>query len=500
MHAKSIFVLIFCIIAAIFVTTGAMQGSYIEAGIALGLALLCFINHFDKIALFGALTMRFASLLAPLPGQPFFWELFAILGFVGLVINLMNNPTRFIQRCSRYWFTVVIVVAYGAFLFLQMRLHDVGFMAIGGSTTGGRSYLNQMWMVSVPLLAIVVDIKRVEIKYLAYIAALVTGTFLVSDIYASYFLPGANIVFLFLSPPYDTLAYASAYESGSTDLVRLQSLNHIATGILLFATTFFLSRRKSTMSNVLYFLCFVIAILLATGGGSRATLVVITLIFAGAMYIRKRISVSMVIAGVLGCVFLIIGAYAFTDKLPYAAQRALSFLPDIQVEDFVRQDAYYTAIEREELRKTGLSMISEHFWQGSGLGVSDDYEQLIATSTDSHELHVARKAFLNGPISVFVTSGIFGFLLVMALLCVVVNHVYKCIKLIRSDTQNYVNYSVCAFFASFAIANLLRWMFVTGNAHSVMVVFGTMLGWMIASKRAGLDEAEASREVISQTS
>lgn len=470
-----------------------LNEEYIKVAVIFGCLSLLLINNFDKIALCGALTTKLSALLLPLPGSPFWWEGFSVLGWVGLLVALFKSPKLFVENILRFKWLFGVLLTYVIFLIVQMLYHDVGFLAMGGSVTGGRSYFSQIVIVSIPVLAMVVRVNTRELFAMVLLVLLGSLTYLISDLWAMNSWTGAEIIFQFLSPPYDTLAYASAYESGSTELKRFQSFAHVSFGLLLALCAFFKLKKGQTF-KVLVFLGFGTLIIgIGALGGSRGHLLILGFTIFGFLWAIRKITPLTILLVSSGGTFVIACCYLFASKLPLSVQRTLSILPGIKIDHATEMDAYYTALERENLRKTGVEMIKEHFWMGRSFGVNEDYFQFAAMTSNSHDLHVARNAFLNGPISTFVTCGIGGMILAIITMYLTFKYAIEAKKLANNFKGSHLVSRLSGFFAAYSVAIMLQWIFVTGNAQNYLVGVSTTIAWiLICLNNEALSKVEVS--------
>jgi hypothetical protein len=106
--------------------------------------------------------------------------------------------------------------------------------------------------------------------------------------------------------------------------------------------------------------------------------------------------------------------FAFADKLPLAAQRALSFLP-IKVDAATAYDASGSTQWRLQMWQVVIKRIPEYFWLGKGYAVdpTDLYftsESMKRGYAEGFDWAVTSGDYHNGPLSIILPFGIFGVL------------------------------------------------------------------------------------------
>jgi len=468
MNSKTMIFSIVATLVAMYTVFGALNENYVQVAIVFGAASLLFIKSFDKLALWGFCVTSFSAILLPLPGTPFLWEAFMLFSWVGLGVSFGNSPRNFLQEVSKHPLILIGFGLFFGFYLWQMLAHGVGFMALGGGVTGGRNYFRQIVCVTVPVLAVCTHFKLSQLKIMVVALSLSTFTYLVSDLWAMFSLGGQNIVFKFLSPPFDTLAYAAAYEGGHTEIQRLQSFNRVSLGLMFLWCSFF-RWKQSSFSRVLVFMFGAgIIIFLAALSGQRGHLALLVVAILVYLIVLRKLSFNLILFGGTITMCFVAMVYLFASELPLSMQRTFSVLPGIKIEDSAARDGEFTANERRDLRIAGLELIPDYFWKGRSFGVNEDYAAYAEQTDDSHAKHLARNAFLNGPIGTFVCCGVGGFTLTLFVMAVMFIYINRTTKMIRYSKQSEFPQLFAAFVIGWTIAKLVVWCFITGGAPTFL--------------------------------
>jgi O-antigen ligase len=105
--------------------------------------------------------------------------------------------------------------------------------------------------------------------------------------------------------------------------------------------------------------------------------------------------------------------------LPPGAQRALSWVPGADIPEYVRTDATGTIEWRLELWEEGLKTLPQYWLVGKGYAFSEK-EAIGVTganqATDQIAWALVTSSYHNGPISLLLGLGVFGFLIGISLM------------------------------------------------------------------------------------
>jgi O-antigen ligase len=150
-----------------------------------------------------------------------------------------------------------------------------------------------------------------------------------------------------------------------------------------------------------------------------ATLVLI--IFITALF-QKTLTLPRMLFGAGAALVILSGIYYISDNLPISAQRAISWLPGINVSGAAIGDADQTIDWRLDVWRAACKSIPEYFWLGKGLAF--DGNLLMAAMSGSSDWDPISWALIegsyhNGYLSLLLGFGIFGFVIGLALMLTV---------------------------------------------------------------------------------
>jgi O-antigen ligase len=176
--------------------------------------------------------------------------------------------------------------------------------------------------------------------------------------------------------------------------------------------------------------------------------------------------------------------YALSDRLPQAGQRALSFLPGLEVDSQVALDASGTWGIRREMYQIGWNMIPQYFWLGRGFS-SGAYAEDFSAYRFSPTLaaHVAMGRFYNGFVGLMVNTGVFGFI---GMTIFIIGGLLLALRIIRHVRRYGADDNpsrVAALVAGIYIYSVIAFYFLHGDSEFAMKSFALQSGMMIMAER-----------------
>ena len=175
-------------------------------------------------------------------------------------------------------------------------------------------------------------------------------------------------------------------------------------------------------------------------------------------------------------------AYAVSDRLPLAAQRALAFLPGATFDAQAKMDAENTLEVRRILRKIGMDMAPQYFWIGRGFGVATvDYSWQWDPTTITGHVNVGR--FFNGFVGLMVNTGVFGTAFMLLFLGSGTVLAWRVMKYLRTTECEDIFLRVCKLVASLWIANVLAFLFLHGDSEFALKTFSIQSGLLLTCYR-----------------
>lgn len=339
-----------------------------------------------------------------LPGLPRGLQVFQFLvaGFSLMVVarNILLKPPMERQPLSFAFIWGLMGVL--AFIIVERGL---GFMAMGGNTIGGASYIKVLVAAAFLLASRSIPLTTQQWKFA--IVLMIGGSFVpVAAQLIHTFSGGSFYVYKFVEyygGVRDTLV---GVETG-TQVVRFQTLGPVA-DTLLMAVLVFTGRQQKFSIVTLAGLAACLVIAGLTGFRSLLLQIVgiafVFRFFIAPRHDRMRLSVVSLLCGL----FLLILLIPFTQHLPQSMQRALSWLPFAQIDSVASLEAGATIDWRLDLWEFSWEHVPDFLWVGRGFALNIDdilaysvFKDDILSSWFSHNYH-------NGPLGALIDTGLPG--------------------------------------------------------------------------------------------
>ncbi len=411
-----------------------------------------------------------------LPGRPALWMLVAIISLLFAVLaRSLNSNRRFIQVPSMtkplLFFTAVVLAT-------ALITGGIGIRSLGSDRYGGRSYFYI-------LAAIIGYFAFTSHRIPRHRVGLYIGMFFLSGLTAvvgdAAFVAGPPFYFLTAIFVPDTgMDQTPGVIDGSTTMVRLGAL--AVAGVAMY--TWLLARHGIRGVFTLRQPWRLFLVLLAITGclvsGYRSSLILFVLtsgcVFCFEGLCRTRLLPIMAALVLLGAMVVLPNA----GRLPLMAQRALSFLPAVEVDPIAKESARASTEWRVEMWKQMLPQVPKYLIKGKGYAI--DPGDLFLAQQSAHRGFAIQAAasvvagdYHNGPLSIVIPFGIFGLIgfiwLVMASLRVLYYH-YR----FGDPAFHKVNTFLLAGF----VAKILIFVLIFGGLSSDLYVFLGLTGLSIS--------------------
>jgi hypothetical protein len=391
-----------------FMLSDPLVGSNMAVtGGLLGLLALPFvITYHHRALVWSAWTVMTVFFLR---GQPQLWMLLAV---VSLTMSVLSRPLakvkpKLLWTPSLMWATIFLV----AVILATAKISGgIGLHSFGSEVYGGRRYITLL-MAVVGLVALVMHpLPPANVKKDMAAFTLGSATAAVSNV--AYFL-GPAFYFVFLFFPVDMALDQAAYDltPGYSTMRRLTGFAPACGAILSFCMVKWGIRGMLQVKPWRHGL-----ILFGLGcgmvSGFRSTLVmpVLTAIvqfFAEGLH---RTRYTLVVIGAAVVAFVLVAG--FSEHLPLAAQRSLSFLP-IRVDASAKKDADASIEWRLEMWSVVVKDIPTYFWRGKGFAIDpkDLYfaeESIKRGFAANYDFAIRAGDYHNGPLSLIIPFGIWG--------------------------------------------------------------------------------------------
>lgn len=453
-------------------------------GVAFLLALIggmMTLPYHARISLYVATVTFRSSLVFPLLGRPYFWELAAILGWSGVPITILlrEYPEDSWQIVRRNKSIFIGLIIYCATLILIMAVRGVGFGALGSVTGGGRFYVQQILCAIFPLLFIINRLDQKTLVRLFQFQLILSSTYIISDLAYSVFPQKLYDLLYFFELSIDARNFQ--HQAMTFGIRRYQSLGLVAPSLFLlllvrYKIQDFFGKR---MVWLLPLGVGLIGIGLLSGHRSVVVLPAMTVLimaWAERFFNVKRILISLAVA-----ISLLASIYVSVPYLPLAAQRALSFLPGLDIDAQALQDARLTWLTRRTLFRLGLADIPDYWLIGRGFGKS--LEPAMRSKVDVIEWYYDQGTFFNGFVGLMVNTGLSGTIGMLLFLYGSLFLAWRVLRYVRRYGAEDPITRVALVCAAQLFVDAFSFLFIHGNAEWAMEYFCVQTGILLAANR-----------------
>lgn len=473
------------VIALVAFALGGMMAANLMtvAFLVAGVTWLATLPYHAQLGTVLSLTTFGSALIVPmLNGRPFVWEVSALLGWTGVVVAVLlrRYPPDLGRLVAENRWLFIGAAAYCLVLVVNMVVRGVGLRILGSAQMGGRFYLQQVLCAIFPLLFMICRIDQRQFVRLYTLQWALSATFLISDL--AFSGVGAKLLPLlyFLELPNDALNFE--VQSLRFGLRRFQSLAIVGQAALFlvlcrFNLRDFIGRKAFWLLPV------------ALGGlgtavlsGHRWVVVIVSITLLFVAYAQRFFTTRNVLIGVAMTLLGLVLVYGFVEKLPLTAQRALSFLPALEIDKQAELDAASTMFVRKALFRIGLDLIPEYFWLGRGFArYLDDYSAQWDPTTIT--FHVNQGKFYNGFIGLMINTGVLG---TSAMLLFIFGGTRVAVDIIRRVRRHGCGDTVtrvAVLVAGIWFANVLGFIFLNGDSEWAMKTFSLLAGMLLLCQR-----------------
>ena len=474
--------------AALIIGAAAILLGYLLAdnpimafAVVVGPAWLLTLPYHAQLSVYLAIATFASAFIAPfIPGRPYVWELAALLGWSGLGVTLFlrrEHPAMLSMLRTNRWIYVG-TVAYCLVLVVTMYHRGFGLRILGGDQMGGRFYIQQLICAIFPFLLAAVPCSERALTRLFYLQCLLTATFVVSD----FVLANPATVLLPLLQFFELSTDALTFESQADQfgIRRFQSMALVSGGFIYFLWARYGLKAFLTRKGLLLIPAATVLIGLGLLSGHRYLFIILIMTLVFCSYVQRIYTLQHTLVFGTAAILVMIGIYVFSERLPLAAQRAISFLPGIEVLEAPRQDASATWEMRRMLRKIGIEMAPDYFWVGRGLGFASSGDVLATAQRDPLLWHISIGRFYNGFVGLMVNTGIFGTIFMLTFLSGGTIVAVRIIRLLREYRWEDPFALVCSVIVSLWLARVIGWLFLHGDSEWALKNFALQAGMMVA--------------------
>jgi len=434
---------------------------------------------------------------------PLFWPIASKVGFLPgelpvrdlVIIVLFGAFLVFkalkISKIKPVYEWVDLVLVFNILYLLSVFIRNpVGTESMGSEKVGGRGYFEVIFAL---LAYWVIQRVRIDDRTATRLPIImVAGTLFttVLQFMADHFPFSAQLIGKVLPEYAATDTQGSLNTQPDAELERQQYLAGAGSAIFQLLCARYL---PTTLFNPLYigrFLLAVMSVQFIFLSGHRIGIFYIGFVFFMALYFRKGIAtVIMGLALVIPLLALLITLQSTVLPLPFAAQRALCFLPG-KWDQAAVADAKNSSEWRYEMWRIALTTDKYivNKWLGDGFGFTRrQLEEMVSASTESQENFMIVGDFHSGPVSAIRYVGYVGLVLFVILLASIARCAWKLIIASR-DTPFYC---LALFIGLPAIYHLGGFLFVMGGYQNDLpqAIFNTAMLQMTSFSLARFKES-----------
>ncbi len=398
-----------------------------------------------------------------MPGLPQGLQFVHMLMFVFVVISLARNIIAKPQRKS---LGSVDLWLYGILLLLAVIIYyrGLGLYSGGGDLVGGASYIKLYIGAGFLLLARYYSLTPKQLR--KTIVFILLGSFLPALAQIVFLASGGRIHqhFMFIQPYVYGLLESLAGLQGGQGEFRLHAFASISINLLSLVLVFipFLGTNRI---KVLFWtgLCVLMAML----SGFRSNVIeimaitILFLIFSAPRGLR--VSYASAVAILFGAG--LIAAIPLMPHLPYAAQRALSWLPFADVSFYAKADADASALWRLEVWNYSLSHWREFAWIGRGFTMRLSDLMVLSQNRDLAMEAYYGHNYHSGPVSLLIDMGVPGFILGTGFLLATALYAMKALPF---DTEPFIARAYDLFRVK-CLYGVFSFYFIHGDARTTLI-------------------------------
>lgn len=361
-----------------------------------------------QLAALGAIATFSSGLTLPgLPGQLNLFDSFAI-ALLGIFIfqNAMQSGSRLpFSRLER-----LLLLYMGWLLFIGLY-RGFGFLAFEAGTIGGYNYLHLLLAASLLFTMPRIGLSPHFWKPAFIFMGVFAPATLAADLMVTQgFAYGIVRLFVQTSSSLGNLLNETSFGNSET-MYRLIAGGPAALGVLLPLLCLVPAQKFFHLTGVHWLVVFAGTVMLSLLSGFRLMTASIFLTTALAFFFQKQLTMSRMT--LLGCVSSLglIAIYTNARQLPNSIQRAISWLPGINVSNAALGDATGTVDWRLHVWRESLAFIPDYWLVGKGFAYNE--RALMASFYDSSGIDWALTvgSYHNGWLSMILCTGVLGMIL-----------------------------------------------------------------------------------------
>lgn len=465
--------------------------SFTVVALAVFLPLVPVLLRWHHLGLIIAWNMN--AVLVILPGRPNLWIVMAGTSLLlSVAHHVLNRDVKFLHAPS---VTRPLVFLALVLLATAQLTGGVGFRVFGGEAFGGKRYILALGAI-IGYFALICRPIPPE-RALLYVAL-----FFLSGVTMSIASLGPmldpSFHFIFAIFPVENLQslMGEGMEQMTGPFSRLSGFSFGAMAALLFLLARHGMRGILSLNERWRFLpgevrgglkvhqpwrslLFLLFLWISLLGGFRSALILLLLTmlcqFCFEGLFRTRLLPLAALAGILvaaGCVPML-------ERLPFSVQRSLSFLP-LPLDPMARYSAEASNEWRLAIWRFMLPEVPKYLWLGKGYAINPAELEMTRTggfyrTTDDRDVAILAGDYHNGPLSLLIPLGIYGFVGFIWFIAASLRVLYRNLK--HGDpalrTAN-------SFLLSYFLARTVLFFFVFGSFYGEFFLFTGLVGLSIS--------------------
>ena len=457
-----VFVLILlATVTAVFIGAAVGSDEYlIPSLVAAGIAVILLIGYPPLAAAGAVMTYSSGVTLPGLPGQMKLSDAFSLIMIAICILQGAMKTGKGIRFSRLDW----ILVAFAGWIFLTGLIRGFGFLAFGDDMIGGFYYLRLLLSASLVITLPRIGIPAGSWKMAILVAGLLAPATLLADLLIVHGW-AFDAVRIFVQTSGQIADMLQEGQPDDTAVSRLWSAGPAANGMMIALLCMVPARRFFQFTGVHWLLIFAAIITLSLLSGFRLMTATLFLIAALTLYFQKGLTtprlIVLFVAGGLGlCV-----VYLFARELPNSIQRAVSWLPGIDVNVYARSDAEQTVEWRLRLWQEALRYFPDYWLIGKGFSYNarDMMAAFQNIYQDDLKWALVVGSYHNGWLSMVLCTGIIGTALCLTILIAPVLRHWKKQQAPWNNNQLKRFHGV---FLAAILANALVFLVVYGDVHA----------------------------------
>jgi len=401
--------------AAFAIVMGVAVGSgdlIWPALMAAGFAVILFVSQ-PSLAAAGAICTYASGVTVPgLPGQMKLSDVLTLL-LIGIFVLQWAMKSRKAMPFSKLdW----VVVAFAFWILFIGLMRGFGFLFLGNDMIGGFFYLRLLLTASLVITLPRIGIPTWSWKSVLLLSGLLAPATVIADLLVTrggY----SDVVRLFIQTSEFALSAGLADET-STSVGRLWSAGPAANGMLIALLCLVPMRRFFQPSGLHWLVLFGGIVTLSLMSGFRLMTAMLFVIAAFALYFQKGLTASRLLVLFIAVCGGLFAVYYLSTSLPPNIQRAISWLPGIDVSSLARDDAEQTVGWRLRLWHEAVHEIPNYWLIGKGFAYNarDMIAAVQMGYLDELKWAFVTGSYHNGWLSMILCTGVVGLCLCLAIL------------------------------------------------------------------------------------